>query len=140
MQDIANPITFSAYKNTGSFIHAGSYIDSYVQLLTDNSNSFDLITGIFTVPRDGVYDFYAAAYHQTNGANAIAVMKNGNRYLSFWSSAYTGDSNDDTLSFNWMMELEKGDFIGLQVLRGAMYCDNNANCIFNGKFVRNKLK
>ena len=35
-----------------------------------------------------------------------------------------------------MMELEKGDMIGLQAIRGQFQCSSNMNCVFNGKFVR----
>ena len=38
-------------------------------------------------------------------------------------------------TFNWIMELEKGDEVRLQVDAGYFLCDENKNCMFNGKYI-----
>lgn len=130
---------FSAYKTSGGY-DAGKYVDTYDKFFSNYGSSFSLSTGIFTAPRAGVYEFFAAMYQQWGDSsknNDINVMKNDEEALIF-SSWYDSSSyrNHDTVSFSWIMSLQQGDTIGLKVKDGYFKCTGDAGCIFNGKFIR----
>ena len=63
-------------------------------------------------------------------------MKNGIEELSYDSC----DNWNDSLAFNWILELQKGDVMQLKVASGHFYCrpdvDIYGGCILNGKFIR----
>ena len=140
LQDITNPIVFSAFKtsDSGSF-YDGDYLNNYDGFLTHRSdgNSFNLASGIFTSPRKGVFEFSAAITHGNKGFNSLIVEKSGIQVLKFSARADSDSSNDDTLSFSWIMELHQGDTIRLKVTAGRFVASSTYNWIFNGKFIRN---
>ena len=109
---------------------AGQYITGFKEFLINIGDSFTLTDGIFTAPRNGNYEFSASLYHYYDGLNVLAVVRNSEQVVKFQNSQYA------TLTFNWIMKLQRGDKIQLQVVAGYLYCDNvNANCIFNGKIL-----
>ena len=128
---MANPIVFSAYKTHGG-IAAGNYIGDYDKFLTSYGNTFDLASGIFTAPRGGSFEFFAAMYQDNNNANSIQVQKNDAAEIEFYSSYH----DSDTVSFNWIMVLKEGDTVRMKVNNGDFYCGSYYGCIFNGKFIR----
>ena len=75
-QDIPNPIVFSAFKNDGKNFYAGDYLNNYDGFNTNYGNSFDLASGIFTSPRKGMFEFFAATVHADIGLNSLMVEKN----------------------------------------------------------------
>ena len=46
------------------------------------------------------------------------------------------ETDDATLTFSFMMDLEKNDKLRLKVLNGAFTCNSGCNCVFNGRFIR----
>ena len=70
-------------------------------------------------------------YHIRGIGNSIAVEKNGIAELEYYSGGYY-----DTLTFSWIMNLQKGDTIQMKVTRGLFACGSYVGCIFNGKFIR----
>ena len=66
---------FSAYKITGGY-NAGNFIIDYSKFLINYGNSFDLETGTFTTPRQGIFEFFVSMHHVTCGASILNVMKN----------------------------------------------------------------
>ena len=131
------PIVFSTHRmimNPTRF-DVGQYITGFAEFLINIGDSFTLSDGIFTAPRNGIYEFSASIYHQANGGggHVLAVVRNSERVLRF-RNGYGAE--DDLLTFNWIMKLQRGDKIQLHVVAGRFYCDNNhANCIFNGKII-----
>ena len=114
----------------------GTYITGFTSFLTNFGDSFTLSDGIFKAPRNGIYEFSASAYHSDPLQNILAVVKNGIIYLRFLDSYQGGAGDWDwTLTFNWIMELQKGDQVRLQVEAGNFWCIYT-NCIFNGKFLK----
>ena len=86
---MANPVVFSALKNSGTY-KAGSYIDSYAGFLTDYGNAFDLSSGIFTAPRSGIFEFSTEQYYNEDVDETLFVIqieKNNVKELAF--SAFT---------------------------------------------------
>lgn len=137
LQDIPNPIVFSAFKTSNEYFYTGDYLNNYNGFLTNYGNSFNLTSGIFTSPRKGVFEFSAATYHGNQGSDNLIVEKNNIQVLAFHANAETGNGNDDTLSFTWIMELQQGDTVRLKVTKGTFRAASNANWTFNGKFIRN---
>ena len=130
------PIIFSAHSmSPTTTFTVGQYITGFAEFLTNVGDSFTLTDGIFKAPRNGIYEFSVSLYHRDNNANALAAVKNGAQVVKFQD--WLGGTNVDfTLTFNWIMKLQKGDNIQLQVAAGVFYCDSgNANCIFNGKII-----
>ena len=114
---------------------AGQYITGFKEFLLNIGESFTLSDGIFTAPRNGIYEFSASLHHHDDGSNALAVVRNSAQVLRF-SAFQNGGPSDWTLTFNWIMKLQRGDKIQLQVVQGQFYCDNiYAYCIFNGKIL-----
>ena len=63
------------------------------------------------------------------GWASVCIQKNNVNELTF--GAYARDSKDNagTLSFTWIMQLNKAIE---EILCGS----SNANCVFNGKYIR----
>jgi len=114
-----DPIFFSAYKTNGTNdFTAGITINDFTGFATNvgNASNFILSSGIFLAPRNGIYEFSASVSHDHSGDD-FAVMKNQEQVLQinlWWAS---------TNGFNWIMELQKGDQLQLQVISGHFRCD-----------------
>ena len=126
-------VIFSAYKRDGTYIHIDEYFEGFGGYLTNIGNNFELSNGTFTAPRNGIYEFSAAAFGYVFEDNSgITIHHNDADVLSFWTY------NFDTLSFSWIMELKEGDTIRLRNTGGTFYCafgTTSPNCIFNGKLI-----
>ena len=128
------PIIFSTHRmiNYTNTFTEGQYITGFAEFLINIGDSFTLSDGIFTAPRNGIYEFSASIHHQRHvgGDVVLAVVRNSEQVVKFQDTQYA------TLTFNWIMKLQRGDKIQLQVIVGTFYCDNhNANCIINGKII-----
>ena len=137
------PIIFSAHMNPGTFT-SGAYITGFAEFLTNVGDSFTLSDGIFKAPRNGIYEFSCSFFHRDDKDNILAVVKNGAQILKF--NDFAGDLRPNfTLTFNWIMELQRGDKVQLQVVLGDFYCSHNidqgygnCDCVFNGKLLKNR--
>ena len=140
LQDIANPIIFSAVKNSGKIYYADDYVDSFDKFLVNDGSGFNLETGTFKAPTSGVFEFSASLLHElyvSNDRSRIAVLKNLVRELEF--REYDNDTtnyNDGTLSFTWILELKEGDEVRLKATAGRFECGSSYTCTFSGKFIR----
>ena len=128
-----DPIFFSAYKSNGTNdFYAGMTITDFTGFATNvgNASNFILSSGIFLAPRNGIYEFSASVSHDDIYHDDLAVMKNQEEVLQinlWWAS---------TNGFNWIMELQKGDQLQLQVISGHFRCDTYVNCLFSGKIIK----
>ena len=127
------PIIFSAYSTSGYF-GSESYITGFTGFFTNIGESFKLADGTFKAPRNGIYEFSASA-QSMNINNRLTIVKNETQILTFFN--YSGNEKGHmTLTFNWIIELQKGDRIRLQVSSGNFRCNSYyGDCIFNGKFL-----
>ena len=132
---MAKPVVFSAIRTSGS-VTSGNYFNSYTKFLITYGDAFNLGSGVFTAPRSGIYQFSAAATFFRKGENKISVEKNGTQILQFYSENEHERTDDDTLSFNFIMQLQKYDTIRLKVTRGKFWCNTSNVCVFNGYFIR----
>lgn len=135
-----NPIIFSAIKQDEDYvpITEGQSIHGFQRYLTNYGKSFDLMSGTFTAPRGGVFEFSAtllSAPYNSPYNNIMAIEKNHDTDIKF-RTTYGGDRDQNIASFSWITELEKGDTIRLRVSKGFFYCGTSYNCVFTGKFIR----
>ena len=71
------PIIFSAHgmiMNPTTFT-VGQYITGFAEFLINIGDSFTLSDGIFTAPRNGIYEFSASA-QSMNINNRLTIVKN----------------------------------------------------------------
>ena len=126
------PIIFSAYSTSGSFA-SGSYITGFAGFLTNIGESFNLADGTFKAPRNGIYEF-SASVRASEIMNRLTIVKNEAQILTFLN--YSGSNKGDMLlTFNWIIELQKGDRVHLEVQDGFFICAEDRYCIFNGKYI-----
>ena len=131
------PVVFSAYANIdGKYFNKDTYVKGFDGFKVKYGNGFDLNTGIFTTPINGIYEFSFALYHYEKGYSQIQIEKNNAKELIFYSNSDSDDSNDDTMSATWYMKLFKNDKIQLKVLGHTFYASSVANAAFNGKYLR----
>ena len=130
-----DPIVFSAYKTSGGSVTVGNYLDNFDKFLTNQGNAFVLSDGIFTAQRTGTYEFSVSAFRAIAGYSRISVEQNGVDELTFLTWEKSGDYSDDTLTFNWIMELKQKDIIRIKVTSGKFICESSSGCIFNGKYI-----
>ena len=76
-----------------------------------------------------------SAFHNIAGYSRISVEQNGVDELTFLTWEKSGDYSDDTLTFNWIMELKQKDMIRIKVTSGRFNCESSSGCIFNGKYI-----
>ena len=70
------------------------------------------------------------------GWASVNIQKNNVNELAF--GAYARDSRDNagTLSYTWIMQLNKADTIRLKAVEVILCGASTANCVFNGKYIR----
>ena len=133
------PIIFSAQINSTQRFDIGEYISRFTGFLTNFGDSFTLSNGTFRAPRNGIYEFSASAYHQDTIANRLLVVKNEQeiilKFQDWYNEAIAVGDWDWTLTFNWIIELQKGDRVHLEVQDGFFICAEDRYCIFNGKYI-----
>ena len=116
-------------------INNGAWILSYDKFLSNFGDAFNLGTGVFTTPKSGVYQFSATAEHRDNYSNYMIVEKNNQEVMKF-RDYDAGNQDDGTLTFNFILTLQRGDSIRLKVTGGYFSCGNAVTCTFNGHFIR----
>ena len=118
----------------------GNYLTGFDGFLTNYGSCFDLVNGIFTPSRQGVYEFSAAIFQASLGINTLIVEKQGTKVLEFYGSYGNVDDIYNTLSFTWIMDLKQGETVRLRVSEyGEFVSDAYDPWIFNGKFIRNSV-
>ena len=76
-----------------------------------------------------------SAFRAIAGYSRISVEQNGVDELTFLTWEKSSDYSDDTLTFNWIMELKQKDIIRIKVTAGRFNCGSLSGCIFNGKYI-----
>lgn len=129
---------FSVYNNTRGDIEEGDYV-SFNHFFTNHGNTFDLETGTFKVPFNGVYEFsFFTMYHCVYFRCAkVAVEVNDKEILSFFAyKDKIGDGHTATLSHGWILDLNKEDKVRLKVKEGAIVIYKDSYTTFNGKCIK----
>ena len=123
---------------TPSNASSGNYLTGFDGFLTNYGSCFDLVNGIFTPSRQGVYEFSASIFQYSSVVmqNTLIVEKQDTKVLEFY-----GDygSTQDTLSFAWILELKQGETVRLRVGSGEFDAFDNGNWVFSGKYIRDSM-
>ena len=121
----------------------GNYLTGFDGFLTNYGSCFDLVNGIFTPSRQGVFEFSAAIFQYSIPVvpnNNLIVEKQGTKVLEFYGSYGNVDDIYNTLSFTWIMELKQGETVRLRVGDlGKFDSFSNANWVFSGKYIRDSI-
>ena len=102
-------------------------------------DTFNLVTGTFTAPVKGVYEFSFSGNSNKNDRCGISVLKN-NGYIHYF---YTKDSSPDgmavpnygPLASTWLSSLDAYDTVKLKVAYGELHTEGSKRRIFNGKLL-----
>ena len=84
---------------------ASNEVAKFDKVWTNIGNGYDSSSGVFTVPRGGVYQFSCSAMTGNGKTLLLHLMKNDQRTVSLYPG--TGGHNMGTLSM--VLELKKGD-------------------------------
>ena len=148
-KELMLPTMFTAYGDSEKIFKKDSRI-TFDKFLVNTDDSFDLEEGIFKANKGGYYAFSFFAIqvnpkHETfpNDFARIQVLVDRKpilKFLNYEHSKKTGPLQSlnglDTISFAFNLKLNKGQHVELFVERGQIKCDDDANCVFNGRFVR----
>ena len=132
------PVVFSAF-NRGHDTVTGDV--TYTDLVANVGDGFDIETGTFICPKDGLYLFSFSGTTRINNndgtsSTSVHIMVNGAQEFVI---ANTQDREEfaDYISHTWMSNLSMGDTVHLQVTNGYLtsgpLIDQNGQRItFNG--------
>ena len=118
-----NGVAFSSFVDFYDIDNTG--ILSFTKSHFNTGNGFN--SNIFKVPRGGIYEFSFMANSNT-GYGQVKVMKNGFVKLTFFTRAPKFEASGPS----WIMHLQKGDEIWLNVTQGSIASDTDMNRVFNG--------
>ena len=124
---------FTAVYDQDTPQYVGAYV-KFDRFLLNIGNSFDLNTGTFTSPIDGVYQF---TFHGTvwNVGAGIQVWQNEDLKLTFHGGNGLA-TGYDAFGNNWLLSMRKGDTLKLKISgNGQIISDENNNTVFTGKFI-----
>lgn len=123
-------VLFSAFGQNGVNFGSNTVI-TFEKLFADSGEgrNFNLSTGELKIPISGIYEFSFYAARCVSGTY-VYIQKNGN--LDF--NLYNSDSDYDSISANWQMQLEKDDKVSLKVTSGRVYSSTYTR-LFSGKLL-----
>ena len=131
-------VLFSAY-GVETRSNAGDYI-GFTGFHAEHGSQFDLRTGTFVAPINGVFEFDFSLYYQLKYSYydaRVEVELNGRKVLSVRAQRPT-DKGDHLSYFghHWILNMYQNDRIRLKVITGQIPSGADAYNVFNGKYVR----
>jgi len=124
---------FSAYIDSTSDIKSGKYV-SFDAFHVNKGDDFDLSTGEYVAPTNGIYEFSFSGEGLGGNTNCnIEVRINGAENKHEFATLSPNDSN---LASTWMFKLNSGDKVRLYVEEGTLHTDTNSHRIFSGKLLQ----
>ncbi|XP_061576494.1 complement C1q and tumor necrosis factor-related protein 9-like [Cololabis saira] len=97
----------------------------YKHVFINLGDSYDAQTGIFTVPRSGVYSFAVTIYSYTARAQKACANLQVNGRAVAELTERNGEDSEDSNSVVAAVQLEAGDWVAVGLLRGCDLCDNS---------------
>ncbi|XP_049319429.1 uncharacterized protein LOC125780970 [Astyanax mexicanus] len=130
-------VVFSASLSGGEEAHHGPHsIDVtlvYKHVFINIGNAYNPVTGIFTAPVRGVYEFKIYAYGYSGRGVSVVLQKNGHHV----TGAHAYQQQNETNSSNGVsLLLEVGDVVCVKVRANAWVYDNtNHHTTFSGQML-----
>merc|ERR1712062_198089 len=125
-------VVFNAIRNQGHHFDGDITFNS---VQTNVGNAMDPSTGIFKSPYNATYFFTLSGMSPASKEYAkITFVKNGVETTN-WIYHNKGGEYDQTLSYQWMLELTTGDEVKLKVYNYDFYADSRYPVIFTGQLV-----
>ncbi|VDI03006.1 Hypothetical predicted protein [Mytilus galloprovincialis] len=128
---------FSAFAAslTASKTLGNGEIVKFNKVWTNINNDYDQITGVYTAPQPGVYQFSCSVMTQNDKKLRVYLWKNKERTVAIYPG-YTGH-NMGTL--NMVLQLEKGDKVYIKHGGGGREIHSNTGSnysMFSGYLIR----
>merc|ERR1711953_202438 len=124
---IQSYLSFSARIRSGGdyYIPKGSYITEYNDVLINEGYHFDDVTGVFTAPHTGLYEFWFNGLARRDRYTTVELHVNSVVEKSFGGNGFYGDiPHGDTFNGRTILQLNAFDKVSL-------YCDGlSDNAIF----------
>lgn len=120
-----------ALNNDRSLTCYGPFPDNrlivYKHVFINLGGSYNLQTGVFTVPRSGVYSLTVTIYGITGPGTVLSTCANLQVNGQVASSLFeqNGQDIEDSSSSVVAMQLRAGDQVAINLSRGCFICDNN---------------
>ena len=125
-------VVFHAIRNTGGLFKGDI---TYDIVPTNVGNVMNARTGEFTAPYDGTYFFTVVGLSPDKEQHIkIEFVKNGVPTRN-WIYHNKGGKVSQTLSYQWMLKLNAGDRLKLQVVNYDLYANSEDPVIFTGQLV-----
>ena len=126
-------VAFAAMKKTSGWFEGDVTFDEL--LLETPSDSFDISTGIFTIPRSGTYFFSISTYIRDTNFIHMNMYVNNARSMPVIQSTI-GQNGHESITFQWSRKLATGDKVKMKVTANKIYCNNHYRTYFHGYLVK----
>lgn len=119
-----------AFNNDRSLICYGPFTDNklivYKHVFINLGDSYNLQTGVFTVPRSGVYSLTVTIYGITVPGGTLSTCANlqVNGRVASTLFEQNGQDIEDSSSGVVAMQLKAGDQVAVNLIKGCFICDN----------------
>ncbi|XP_053716045.1 cerebellin 11 [Synchiropus splendidus] len=111
----------------------------FKRVLTNTGEGYDVDTGVFTAPVEGLYYFSFSTYGYNTHLVGAILMKNNERQTSTYESASMDGSDSSTNSA--VLHLAAGDRVYVELWDNARVFDNlNAHTTFAGFLIYPQLR
>ncbi|KAM4566942.1 complement C1q tumor necrosis factor-related protein 3-like isoform 2-T2 [Odontesthes bonariensis] len=99
----------------------------YKHVFINLGDGYNVQTGIFTVPRSGVYSLtitiYVSGLSGSTQVTCANLLVNGKTVATLFEKI--GQDNEDSNSAVAAVQLQAGDQVAVSLLEGSVICDNN---------------
>uniref|UniRef100_A0A3Q3K448 C1q domain-containing protein n=1 Tax=Monopterus albus TaxID=43700 RepID=A0A3Q3K448_MONAL len=101
----------------------------YKHVFINLGGSYNVQTGIFTVPHAGVYSLTITIYAIVTGGNTLASCANlqVNGQVVAVVTEQTGRDLEDSATAVVALPLKAGDQVSVKLLKGCLICDNSSH-------------
>jgi len=130
---IRNPVIFSTVRTRNNV--GKNHFITYNSNVANIGGGMNYRSGIFTVPVSGLYSFSVSLTTSPgNHLTFIHVYKN-DRY-KFRLTDHSTRGTHDNFSYNWMMDLSRGDRIRLKAWDNELWVGEGEYVWFNGQLLK----
>lgn len=126
---------FAASLTASKTLGVGELV-KFDKVWTNVKKDYDPITGVYTAPTSGVYQFSCTVMTSSGGVLRVFLWKNDAKTVA----VYPGQMGYNTGTLNMVLELNKGDKIYIkqgETEEKSIYSESASNfCLFSGYLIR----